>query len=170
MNAVKFSMARKRLVLPLIVSLTLIMGLLSTEKVNASTELNTFFSQQPLPAVQIDQCYAGLADTQLTSDFYLEEVVGFTILGTKTATAVEFRFDLYDAFKTHLSDRYATREGKFSPGVPIEIRRAALTGAAIPDFQEVNLWPVKSVGCSVAKILYADGTVWTNPDSPAGPP
>jgi hypothetical protein len=68
------------------------------------------------------------------------------------------------------SQRYIDRVGTFAPGVAIRAPRRILGTVAENSAGLQNCWRVSGsdvatvLGVSVLKVVYADGTVWINPD------
>lgn len=113
--------------------------------------------------VVLNQCYAGLRDTNVGNvNYYLAAAVSLTNYSEKIATAVQFQFQEVDVFGSPLNTVTGNDEGTFSQNIKIEPRTAALTGQVQPQWEWVNLAPaVHTVACSVTRVLFADGSQWS---------
>jgi len=118
---------------------------------------------QPEAPVQITLCAAGVQDSDVGNvDYYIVTEVTFQdTTAYQTATAVRFRFDLYNSFNEHLTALYGIKEGTFSPGVLIQPKSGGIMNVTLPDFSFINIWDTATqIICSVDTVAFSDGTIW----------
>lgn len=124
----------------------------------------TFIQPQASAPVQIVGCNAGLQHVSngWGTDFYrLNMFAQFRNATAKTAVAVLVRFQLADAFGGVLGNRFGESSGHFSPQVEIDGQK----------WSDTDTWPgLGVVRCSVARVLFDDGSTWADEGAPQPSP
>lgn len=94
----------------------------------------------------------------------------FANYGQTPLTAVQLRFDLYDAFGTYLAGLSTQQTGTFTYGAKIANSGHDNQGNPL-GWRIAQQWPdARRVECSVAKTLDVNGNVWTNRGLASPPP
>jgi hypothetical protein len=111
---------------------------------------------QPDAPVLISGCSAGIdfvSNQWGTTYSRLNTAADFKNTSTKVAVSVLIRMQLANAFGGILDNRYGQATGEFSP--------AALIAGT--HWSETDRWPgLAEVQCSVERVLFSDGTVWSS--------
>jgi hypothetical protein len=118
----------------------------------SATQYLSKIDQVPGAPVSIEGCVTQVGDTMVS-------VPEFTNTSQQTIDAVQFKIDFYDAFDASLGSEEVQKAGTFSPGVQIRVKR--LFGIPL---EYDCLYPASNAvktTCSVDKVRYADGTLWT---------
>ncbi len=99
---------------------------------------------------------------------YLSEYVDFTNVSQRTATEVNFGFEVVDSSERTEQTITSARTGNFAAGIAIDHSK---TLPANPNDveQKVNSAPSGAkIFCSVKMVRFDDGSVWHEGDGPAG--
>ena len=133
----------------------------------ASTTLPTTIVQNGAP-ISIDQCVAELQAAAHGNANYLSENVDFTNVSQRTATEVNFGFEIVDSSERTEQTVTSDRMGNFAIGIAID-RSKALPATPNDAQQMVSGAPNGAkVFCSVKMVRFDDGSVWHEGDGPAG--
>lgn len=131
-----------------------------TRAVAGASGIATFIKSQPKSPVEVVGCNAGLQYINSgwgTSFYRLNMFAQFKNLSTKTAVAVLIHFQLADAFGDVIDNLFGESSGQFSPDVEIDGQK----------WSDTDTWPALGVvRCSVSRVLFADGTNWTDSAAP----
>lgn len=121
--------------------------------------ITEYVRPQPEAPVQISSCGVGVQFSgnqwgAITSTLNLG--ADFTNTSSKGAIEVVFRMQLSNALGDVMDNVLEQATGQFAPNAPIKGNRWAQTDA----------WPgLGEVQCSVARVLFSDGSDWTAPKS-----
>jgi hypothetical protein len=109
------------------------------------------------------KCAAFLHDSDVGNvNYYLWIWVQFQNQTQETVTAAEFQITISDTFGSVLGSVTGEDDGTFSPGVLIN-PHSNMIGTMQPQFSFLNIWPTaSSVQCSIRRVKYIDGTVWSS--------
>ncbi len=92
--------------------------------------------------------------------------VGFTNRSAQEVDAVKVRFFEMDSYFDPVWSGDLSIDGTFSPNVPIQVKRA-LNGMPNDPTRcwtsSLGVRDARSIIVRVEKVLFADGTIWTNP-------
>lgn len=136
---------------------------LAISPTSAFENLSTRIASQPTSPVRILSCEASLLDTDVGNiDYYLAAAVSFENTSPKTASAIEFGFREFDVFGSFLGGTAGQMTGTYSTDVEIDPRKNPITNLPWPIWRWINLYDTASaVKCSVEKVLFDDGTIWS---------
>jgi hypothetical protein len=121
--------------------------------------ITAYVRPQPDAPVQITACGAGVQFLgnqwgAITSTLNLG--ADFTNVSNKPAIEVVFRMRLSNALGDPMDNVLEQSTGQFAPNAPIKGNHWAQTDS----------WPgLGEVQCSIARVLFSDGTDWTAPKS-----
>jgi hypothetical protein len=136
-----------------------VFNLLAAKPASATQYVSTIV-QVPGAPITVDGC-VNQVDQEIVS------VPEFTNTSKQTINAVELKVVIYDAFDTQLDTETIQQAGTFSPGVGIRVKR--LFGVPLAsDCIYVSSIAAKT-SCSVDKVRFTDGTIWTAPIAAAAP-
>jgi hypothetical protein len=123
----------------------------------------TYIETQENAPIQVLGCNAGLqyVNSGYGTEFYrLNMFAQFRNVSSTTAVAVLVHFQLADAFGDVLDNQFGQSSGQFSPGVEIDGQK----------WSNTDTWPgLGTVRCSVSRVLFDDGSTWTEGAGSAAP-
>jgi hypothetical protein len=129
----------------------------------AKASITEYVRPQPDSPVEISSCGAGIGFSDnrwgtITSS--LTVGADFMNISSKPAIEVVFKMQLSNALGEVMDSILEQATGQFGPNAPIKGNRWSQTDA----------WPgLGEVQCSVARVLFADGTDWTAPKPSPSP-
>jgi len=122
----------------------------------SASDVAIYVIPQPGTPISITSCTLKKQAVQLARGVYVHGVnfgVEFKNDSAKSAVAVMFQFTMSDGFGTVLDTRLRESLGSFSPGVVV----------GNIHWLEVDSWPtLAEMGCSVQRVRFQDGTIWTS--------
>jgi hypothetical protein len=126
----------------------------------ANADQNTArIDQIPGAPITVDGCVV-----QINQD--MVAVPEFTNTSDRTIDAVELKILIFDAFDTRIDTERVQKAGTFSPGVGIRVKR--LFGTPI-DYSDLDTSSnAAKTTCSVDKVRFDDGSLWTAPGEAPG--
>jgi hypothetical protein len=129
-----------------------------------AANIATYIAPQSDSPVQITGCYAGVrfvSNGWGTHFSMLDVGVSFRNDSPKTAVAVLTRFELSSVFGDVMGNLFGQSAGQFATGVAIDGNK----------WSNTDTWPgLGIVRCSVSRVLFADGSVWTATGMPTPTP
>lgn len=122
-----------------------------------------YIELQPGAPIQLTACAAGVQFSRNrwgTTNSALNTVVDFRNASSKTAVAVLIRFQISNALGAVLDNLFEQATGLFSPDSVIKGNH----------WSDTDTWPGLTImQCSVNRVQFSDGSVWTEPKSQASP-
>ena len=155
----------------LAVAAALLLSLAAATRAEAYKALATHVLPQANSPVRIIDCAAQLgrgvsvldwSSERGLEDFSLNEHVSFENVAARLVQTVDLRFAGFDVFGGALDAISVSASGKFSPGVLIRLGPLAQFN---PHGQELD-----AIECSIARVMFADGSSWSAAPAPAGGP
>lgn len=145
-------------------ALTFLIGTIMCSPTSVTAgSITEYVRPQPDAPVQISSCGAGVQFFEnrwgaITST--LTVGADFTNIASKPAIEVVFRMQLSNALGDFMDNILEQATGQFAPSVPIKGNTWSQTDA----------WPgLGEVQCSVARVLFIDGSDWTAPKPAPSP-